>query len=179
MPREYSRCLGVALATWLPVAAALAALQAIGLLTGASTIVAAVATLILAILIAIPFAASLAAVRRAIERLGEANAPVGNAAAPLVGRALWPGLMRLRAAYDTRLIQAETRLAAADAVIAAIPDPLLLIDNRRRIVRAHTPAVELIGRRAEPGDLAGALRNPVLLSAVDSLLRGEAAGGPG
>ena len=36
----------------------------------------------------------------------------------------------------------------------------------------------LIGRRAEPGDLAGALRNPALLSAVDSLLRGEAAGGP-
>ena len=87
--------------------------------------------------------------------------------------------MRLRGTYDARLIQAETRLAAAEAVIAAIPDPLLLIDARRRIVRANQAAAALIGRRAEPGDLAGALRNPVLLSAVDSLLRGEAAGDPG
>ena len=38
MPREYSRCLGVALATWLPVAAVLGALQAVGLLTGASAL---------------------------------------------------------------------------------------------------------------------------------------------
>ena len=38
MPREYFRCLGVALATWLPVAAMLGALQAVGLLTGASAL---------------------------------------------------------------------------------------------------------------------------------------------
>ena len=91
--------------------------------------------------------------------------------------------MRLRSAYGTRLIHAETRLAAAEAIIAAIPDPLLLIDIRRRIVRTNAAAVELIGRRAEPGDLAGALRSPVLLSAVDLLLRpgphGEAGQGPG
>ena len=85
-------------------------------------------------LIALAFAASLAGLRRMIERMGaierpgEANGPIGAAAAPLVGRALWPGLMRLRGTYDARLIQAETRLAAAEAVIAAIPDPLLLID---------------------------------------------------
>ena len=83
--------------------------------------------------------------------------------------------MRLRTAYHTRLMQAETRSAAAETVIAAIPDPLLLIDHRRRIVRANTAAATLIGRCPEPGDLAGALRNPVLLSAVHSLLRGEPA----
>ena len=68
--------------------------------------------------------------------------------------------MRLRAAHDAKLTQAEARLAAAEAIIAAIPDPLLLIDRRRRIVRANEAAVALIGRRAEPGDLAGALRSP-------------------
>jgi len=51
----------------------------------------------------------------------------------------------------------------------------LLIDHRRRVVRANSAAAELIGTVAEPRDLAGALRNPVLLAAVDSLLRGEAA----
>lgn len=179
MAREHSRCLALALAAWLPAAVVLAVLRAIGLLTGASAIAAAAAALILAMLIAIAFAASLAAARRAIERLGEANEPASTAPPPLVAQALWPGLMRLRAAYDARLVEAETRLAAAETVIAAIPDPLLLIDHRRRIVRANKEAAALIGRRAEPGDLAGALRNPVLLSAVDALLRGEAARGPG
>src|SRR4051794_15842315 len=140
MPGEYSRCLGIALATWLPVAAMLAVLWAAGLLAGASAAATAAAALMLATLIALPFAASLAALRRAIERLSEANGPIGAVAAPLVGRALWPGLMRLRGIYDARLIRAETRLAAAEAVIAAIPDPLLLIDARRRIVRANQAA---------------------------------------
>lgn len=179
MPREYSKWLGVVLATWAPVALALAALWVIGWLADASAVTAAAASLVLAILIALRFAASLAAARRAIERLSTPDAPVGTTVMPLVARALWPGLMRLRGVYDARLIQAETRLAAAETVIAAIPDPLLLIDTRRRIVRANQAAVELIGRRVEPGDLAGALRNPVLLAAVDSLLHGEAARGPG
>ena len=182
MPREYFRCLGVSLATWLPVAIMLGALQATGWLAGSTALAAAAATLMLAMLIAIPFAAALAAARRAIERLSERDQPVNAAAVPFAARALWPGLMRLRAGYDTRLAQAEMRLAAAETIIAAIPDPLLLIDIRRRIVRANAAAVELIGRRAEPGDLAGALRSPVLLSAVDSLLRrapdGEAVSSP-
>ena len=179
MPRDYSRCLGAALTTWVPVALALAALEAMGWLTGTSALVAGAASLILAMLFALRVAASLAAARQAIERLSVPDAPVSTAVTPLVARALWPGLMRLRGAYDVRLIQAETRLATAEAVIDAIPDPLLLIDSRRHIVRANRAAAELIGRRVEPGDLAGALRNPVLLSAVDSLLHGEAARRPG
>ncbi len=97
MPREYFRCLGVSLATWLPVVVVLGALETAGLLAGSSMLAAAAATLILAMLVAIPFAASLATTRRAIERLGERNEPVIAAAAPFVARALWPGLMRLRA----------------------------------------------------------------------------------
>ncbi len=178
MQRDYCRCLGVAVATWVPVAVTLAALDALGLLAGTGALVAAAFSLVLAVLIALRFAASLAAARRAIERLSVPDAPAGAAVTPLVARALWPGLMRLRGAYDARLIQAETRLAAAETIIAAIPDPLLLIDSRRRIVRTNQAAAELIGRRAEPGDLAGALRNPVLLSAVDALLRGPAAYNP-
>jgi hypothetical protein len=95
-----------------------------------------------------------------------------------LSRALWPGLIRLRGAYDARLTRAETRLAAAATVIAALPDPLLPIDVRQCIVRTNHSAAEPIGGRVEPGDLAGALRNPVLLSAVDALLRGESAPGP-
>lgn len=178
MPREYFRCLCVALAAWVPVVAGLGTLQAVGWLNGASALTAAVASLILAVLITIPFAVSLGAARRAIGKLGEASGPVGVAPPPLVARVLWPDLLRLRAAHDARLLQTEARVAAAEAVIAAIPAPLLLLDGRRRIVRSNEAAVALIGGRTEPGDLAGALRNPVLLSAVDALLRGETVGGP-
>ena len=68
MPREYSRCLGVAFATWLPVVAMLTALQAVDLLTVSSAFTAAAATLVLAMLIALAFAASLAAARREAHR---------------------------------------------------------------------------------------------------------------
>ncbi|MGE0258360.1 MAG: ATP-binding protein [Alphaproteobacteria bacterium] len=166
----------------MPLVVALAALYAAGLLASAAALAAAAATLVFAMLVAVPFAASLAAARAAIEGLGERNEPAG-ASTPFVARALWPSLTRLRTAFDTEIEHARTRLAAAEAVIAAIPDPLLLIDGRRRIVRANTAATELIGRRAEPGDLAGALRSPVLLAAVDALLRagpgGEMARVPG
>jgi two-component system phosphate regulon sensor histidine kinase PhoR len=56
-----------------------------------------------------------------------------------------------------------------------VPDPLILIDRQRRIVRSNAAAAEFIGSGAEPRDLAAALRNPVLLAATDAILQG----GPG
>ena len=71
--------------------------------------------------------------------------------------------------------RAEARLAAAEAVIAAVPDPLILIDRQRRIVRTNAAAAEFIGLVPEPRDLAAALRNPLVLAAADAVLRGEPA----
>ncbi len=56
-----------------------------------------------------------------------------------------------------------------------MPDPLILIDRQRRIVRSNAASAEFIGPGAEPRDLAAALRNPVLLAAADAVLRGEPA----
>ena len=69
-------------------------------------------------------------------------------------------MLRLDRAWREHAARAETRLAAAEAVIAAVPDPLILIDRQRRIVRANAAAAEFIGPAAEPRDLAGTLRNP-------------------
>ncbi len=68
----------------------------------------------------------------------------------------------------------QARLAAAEAIIAAVPDPLILLDQRRRIVRANAAATDYVGAPSPPRDLATALRNPTLLAAADAVLRGEA-----
>ncbi len=84
-------------------------------------------------------------------------------------------LLRLARDWRGRAGDAETRLAAAEAVIAAVPDPLILLDERRRIVRANTAAAALVGSLSPPCDLAAALRNPGVLAAADAVLRGEPA----
>jgi two-component system phosphate regulon sensor histidine kinase PhoR len=84
-------------------------------------------------------------------------------------------MLRLDRAWQEHASQAEALLAGAEAVIAAVPDPLILIDRQRRIVRSNEAAGEFIGSGAEPRDLAAALRNPALLAAADAILHG----GPG
>jgi two-component system phosphate regulon sensor histidine kinase PhoR len=88
---------------------------------------------------------------------------------------LWLSILRLNRGWSERIRTAETRLAAADAVIAAIPDPLILLDDRRRVVHANAQAASLLGVGEGPRDLAALLRNPAVLAAADAVLRGEAA----
>src|SRR5262249_52284538 len=90
-------------------------------------------------------------------------------------RDLWLAIIRLVRGWSDRIRTAEARLAAADAVIAAIPDPLILLDNRRRIVHVNMQAAALLGVVEGPCDLAAMLRNPAVLAAADAVLRGEAA----
>jgi two-component system, OmpR family, phosphate regulon sensor histidine kinase PhoR len=94
--------------------------------------------------------------------------------APLAGE-LWLAIVRLRRVWRERLLAADSRLAAAEAVIAAVPDPLILLDDRRQVVRANAQAVSFVGPIDGPRDLAAVLRNPAVLAAADAVLRGEAA----
>ncbi|HJU15866.1 MAG TPA: ATP-binding protein, partial [Stellaceae bacterium] len=82
-------------------------------------------------------------------------------------------ILRLARARDRQLKHAQARRAAAEAIIAAIPDPLIVLDDARRIVRANRAAEALLGPLAETRDLATALRHPDLLAAADAVLRGE------
>jgi two-component system, OmpR family, phosphate regulon sensor histidine kinase PhoR len=91
------------------------------------------------------------------------------------GWAIWPAAQRLDRVWRDHAAAAEARLAAAEAIIAAVPDPLILIDRRRRVVRTNAAAAEFTGPGGEPRDLAAALRNPLLLAAADAVLRGEPA----
>jgi len=180
MGRHFGRSAGFALALSTPGGIAIAALFALDFVGGPAAIAAVAAMLALSLLLAIPSVLSLARARAEIDGLGPDAAP-SDPAAPgyrphrlsLAARALWPAVHRLRRSWREHAAQAEARLAAAETVIAAVPDPLILLDRQRRIVRTNAAAAEFVGPGAQPRDLAAALRNPALLAATDAVLRGE------
>jgi len=180
MEPDFGRSAGLALALSTPGGIAIAALFALGFLDGMAAIVAVAVMLAAAILMAAASGLRLAGARAAIDRLGPSAAP-DEAATPgyrgpgsiLTARAVWPAVLRLARAWREHSAQAAAQLATAQAVIAAVPDPLIIIDRQRRIVHSNAAAAEFIGAGAQPRDLAAALRNPVLLAAADAVLRGE------
>jgi two-component system, OmpR family, phosphate regulon sensor histidine kinase PhoR len=169
----------LALGLALPSAAVLAGLYIAGRLDLAAALAAAAAILILLAVFIAPFLLSLSAVQLAIEALGPQADPGSEAAATRrLGRlggtadAMWQSALRLARGWRERSIRAEIALAAADAVFAATPDPLILIDAQRRIVRANAAAGEFVGATGEASDLAASLRNPIVLAAADAVLAG-------
>ncbi len=122
--------------------------------------------------------ADLARFRAAVERSADnpdagLHPSSGRLAPPAAD--LWLAFGRLAQQSGERVRVAEARVAAADAVIAAVPDPLMLLDRARRIVRTNAPAAALDGAGDGPRDLAAVLRHPAVLAAADAVLRGEPA----
>src|SRR5690606_15962036 len=115
----------------------------------------------------------LVAVRGAVERLaaeGE-KPPELRPAHPLVA-ALWLSIVRLAREWRERRRQGEAELADVRAVLDGLPQPLLLLDERRRIARANAAAGAVFGGEIVGHDLAVALRQPSLLDAADGVLAG-------
>ncbi|HEY1798076.1 MAG TPA: ATP-binding protein [Stellaceae bacterium] len=156
----------------LPSALVVVFLYAIGRIDPRTAGIGAILCLVVTALAATPAAWSLSVVRDAIESLG---AESGKLRRP---RRLTPTTSALARAWrgaEARGNEARARLLAAEAVIAGLPDPMILLDAQRRIVRANAASVELIGTVPEARDLAASLRNPAVLAGADAVLRGEAA----
>lgn len=120
-----------------------------------------------------PLVEGLVAVRGAVERLaaeGE-KPPELRPAHPLVA-ALWLSIVRLAREWRERRRQGEAELADVRAVLDGLPQPLLLLDERRRIARANAAAGAVFGGEIVGHDLAVALRQPSLLDAADGVLAG-------
>jgi two-component system phosphate regulon sensor histidine kinase PhoR len=170
----------VAVGLTLPSAAVLTSLHVAGRLDLAPTLIAVAVILVLMAIAATPFVRPLAVLPDAIEMIGPGAGPGAEAAAARrlghLGHSadmLWQASLRLARGWRERSQRAETGLAAAEAVFAAIPDPLIVIDGQRRIVRANPAATEFVGIVPEASDLAASLRNPVVLAAADAVLAGE------
>jgi two-component system phosphate regulon sensor histidine kinase PhoR len=164
----------------LPSAAVLTGLFAAGRLDFGAALISALVILAVLAFAVTPFALSLSAVQEAIERIGPATGPGAEAAATRqlghLGRtadALWQGAVRLARGWRERAARAEASLAAAEAVFAAIPDPQILLDAQRHVIRANPAATEFVGIVPEASDLAASLRNPAVLAAADAVLAGE------
>ena len=164
-----------------PGLAVLAVLAGRGVLAPRLALIGGAAILALTAIVIGRFVLAVAAVRDAVDEIA-----AWEALERAPRRQLAPGpsraadqvrltILRLARAWRERVENAQARLAAADAIIAAVPDPLILLDERRRIVRANAAAGEFVGALLPLRDLAAALRNPAVLAAADAVLRGEAA----
>jgi two-component system phosphate regulon sensor histidine kinase PhoR len=80
------------------------------------------------------------------------------------------GLARARALFRERGEEMARRASIAERILDALPDPVLLLDRDRRVVRANSAARELLGIGVTAGDLAGFLRAPTVLQAANAVL---------
>ena len=159
----------------------LAALAARGLLAVGPALIAGTATLVATGLIVGRSVTALTTMRDEVDALAAdqtaATSVSGHTPRRPAGPVgdLWLAIVRLIRVWSERIRAAETRTAAAEAVIDAVPDPLILLDDRRRVVHANAQAASLLGVVEGRRDLAAILRNPTVLAAADAVLRGEAA----
>ena len=168
----------LALGASAPALVVLAALAGLGILGVGPALIAGAATLVPTGLIVGRSVIDLAIMRDAVDALAADDKAMDAASrprlAPPAGE-LWLAVVRLTRTWRERVRTAESRVAAAEAVIAAVPDPLILLDDRRQIVRANAQAASFVGAVSESRDLAAVLRNPAVLAAADAVLHGEAA----
>ena len=157
-----------------PAIVAFALFAAAGMLPAEDALVAAILVTVAIGLIARPVVVGIGQLRIAIDAMAEDEEarPEVESASPLI-RDLWRAIARWVRASRQKAKEREAQIDTAQLVLALLPDPLLLLDERRRIVRANEAAAQLLGNRLVERDLAVALRQPALLAAVDAVLRGE------
>lgn len=80
---------------------------------------------------------------------------------------------RLRQTLLDEKGQVALQSTTADAILNALPDPVLLLDGKRTIARANFAARKFFGNDIVGNDLTVALRHPAVLDAADSVLGGE------
>src|SRR5271155_429956 len=150
-----------------------AALTLEGILAPGLALIAAAFILLMTALVISRFAIAIGVLGTTVNELTESAPARGLVFDP--GRAadqIRRAILQLARAWREQVNDAQTRLAAAEAIIAAVPDPLILLDQRRRIVRVNAAAANFVGALSPPRDLASALRNPTLLTAADAVLGG-------
>jgi two-component system phosphate regulon sensor histidine kinase PhoR len=165
-----------ALALSAPSFVALGVFAVAGDIAPGATMLSGLGIYLAVLLLFYPLMMGLARVKMAVDAMAAGDATVQDVAtiSPSV-RELWLALGRWSRASRQKLQSREAELGAAQAVLTALPDPLILLDERRRIVRANAAANDLLGMRLVDRDLAVALRHPGVLAAADAVLRGESA----
>ena len=69
-------------------------------------------------------------------------------------------------------LEIDAIVASNQTVISSLPDPLIMLDRQRRVVRANPAAQELFQSEMTGRDLTAILRAPALIEKVDEVLAG-------
>ncbi|HXA72057.1 MAG TPA: PAS domain-containing protein, partial [Stellaceae bacterium] len=143
----------------LPAALVLGVLAWTEALAPGTAVLATLAIYLGVALVSGPLFSGLAQVRAALQALAQgATALPDIVTLSPMARELGRDVGRFaRALRETVAESAEAR-ASAEAVLSALPEPLLLIDAERRIVSANPSALDLLGPRLAGRDLGAALR---------------------
>ncbi|MBP2229802.1 two-component system phosphate regulon sensor histidine kinase PhoR [Azospirillum agricola] len=129
-----------------------------------------------AVLAARGYHRDIAAVTDYANRLGgeSGDVPATPPGVPSALAGLTAAVARLQRLGARRTERVQAQLDANDSIFDALHDPLLLIDAERQVTRANLAARGLFGDKVVGRELASTLRNPNVLEAVDSVLRGGA-----
>ena len=87
--------------------------------------------------------------------------------------------LALRSAARRFAAVSDSRQRAQEYVrslIDALPDPLLTVDRRRKVVQANTAATTLFGSAIVGRDVEAVIRNPAVLEMLDEVLSGHGGG---
>ena len=171
-PTQLRAVLATTLFLLLPVACVLAAIVAMGRLEGGLALLALAAIALALAAVIRPHVQGIARLTAHLDALAEGRmeAQPSPVWPPLVV-ALASAIGRLRRRWQQRSDALAARIKRVDAVLDGLPDPLIILDNRLRILRANAAARELLGDAPAGRELSAALRAPALLEAAQHALR--------
>lgn len=161
------------LAVAAPGAGVLVVLSAMGAVAPAGLAIGTALTGLAAAAVALVWARDVASLRQKAERIGVAGGPVQSPSLLTpVGAALARCLeeARRRAFRSERAL--EARALEAERLIDALPEPILVIGDGRRILHGNLAAENLFGSPLAGRNLAEVLRSPGLLEGLDDAFGG-------
>jgi two-component system phosphate regulon sensor histidine kinase PhoR len=176
-PIPLRHILGTVTLLALPLAIGLVALAALGRLDPLAALLAFLAIGAALALLSLPLLGGLADLAAYLEAAAEGrDEALPDPRWPPTLVMLASAAARLRRRWLQRRGEFEARIAALDAMLDSLPDPLLTLDSRLRVVGANLAAKELLPDQPIGRDLSAVLRVPALLEAAQAAFRaGEGA----
>jgi two-component system, OmpR family, phosphate regulon sensor histidine kinase PhoR len=164
------RWLGATLAVAVPGGLALLALLAAGWIGPGVAAVGSLLVLAASALVALLYVRDIATLLARIEQLAAGRTPPPQPERTALATDLGVALDRAGRAITHAQQALAQRAAAAEAALDSLPQPLLVLDLKRRVLRANRAAEALLGAGLSEHDLAETIRYPAVLAAADAVL---------
>ena len=164
----------LSLAASLPLGIAFLVLALLGLTPPIAAVLAWAGLSLLAAAVAGMILAEVGALARHVETSAgsEGEAHPNPASAGLLTRELAASVERLARLGAEDRAQLASERAELERALDALPEPLLLLDAERKIVRANRAAESLLDGQVIGRHIAASLRNPQLIEAVEQTIEG-------